>query len=85
MKTRELYDFRRKMYDEIIKIEDVKEALKFNNQVYIYNIMEGTNHIIKVFTMPSQLNSNFLKENGFTDNAFIERIYTVNRKVKQCF
>lgn len=85
MEIKELNEFRRKMFDEIIKIDSVKEALKYSRQIYIYTIEEGNKHIIAVFEKITHLNKSFLIENGFTENAYIKRLYTVNKQTKQCY
>lgn len=85
MKVKELNELRRKIFDELIKIEDVKEALKNVTQVYIYDISEGEKHIVETFTYETQVNLNYLKEHGFTANANISKIFTVNKQTKQAF
>ena len=85
MKVKELLDFRRKMFDEIIKNKEVKEALKFGDIVYVYDIREKSKRQIVVLISKKHLHENFLSENGFTNNATIELIYTVNRNQKICY
>lgn len=85
MKVKELNCFKSKMYDEIIKIDEVKKALKFTNIVYVYEIREKNKHIITTFNYLTQLNNLFLEENGFTKNAFIQRLYTIDRTQKIVF
>lgn len=82
MKVKEINLFRRKMYFEIIKIKEVAEELKNSEQVYVYNIEEGTKHEIVVISKLTQLNNSFLKEHGFSEKPYAKRIYTVNKKLK---
>ena len=85
MKVKEINLFRRKMYFEIIKIKEVAEELKNSEQVYVYNIEEGTKHEIIVISKLTQLNNSFLKEHGFSEKAYVKRLYTVNKKVQTCW
>lgn len=85
MKVKELYDLRRKMFNEIIKNKEVKEALKFSDFVYIYDIREKSKRQIVVLISKNHLHENFLSENGFTNKATIELIYIINRNQKICY
>lgn len=83
MKLKNLNELRNKMYYEIIKDEDVADMLKFYTQVYVYDLLEGSNHrVVTVGTM-DQLRG-VLKEYGFTENVYINKLYTVNKQTKTC-
>lgn len=82
MKVKEINLFRRKMYFEIIKIKEVAEELKNSEQVYVYNIEEGTKHEIVVISKLTQLINSILKEHGFSEKTYVKRLYTVNKKLK---
>lgn len=78
MKIKELNKIRLNLYNEFLKIEEVQELLKYNNILYIYEISEGSKHVVKCFTNENQVNIDFLKNNGFTKNAFIKKLLLVN-------
>lgn len=82
MKVKELNELRRKLYEEIIKDEEVSKELRNSEQVYLYEIEEGSKHEIIVISKPTQLNISLLKEQGFSDKAYIKMIYTINKKLK---
>ena len=84
MKVKNLNKLRYNMYLEIIKDEEVAEALKYYNQVYVYDILEGSRHDIITVGTDTQIRG-FLKENGYTENAYINRLYTVNKQTKCCY
>lgn len=85
MQVKELFNFRRKMFDEIIKNKEVKEALKFSDFAYIYDIREKSKRKIVVLISKKHLHENFLSKNGFTNNATIKLIYIINKKQKICY
>lgn len=85
MKIKELNKIRFNLYNEFLKIEEVQELLKNNSILYVYEIAEGSKHLIKCFTIGSHANSEFLKENGFTKNAFVQKLYTIDKQAKQVF
>lgn len=85
MQAKELFNFRRKMFDEIIKNKEVKEALKLSDIAYIYDIREKSKRQIIVLISKNHLHENFLSKNSFTNNATIELIYIVNRNQKICY
>lgn len=85
MEVKELFNFRRKMFEEIIKNKEVKEALKFSDLVYVYDIREKSRRQITVLISKNHLHENFLSKNGFTNNATIELIYIINRNQKICY
>lgn len=85
MEVKELFDFRRKMFNEIIKNKEVKEALKFSDFIYIYDIREKTRRQIVILIDKNHLHENFLSKNGFTNNATIELIYIINKNQKICY
>lgn len=85
MKVKELNELRKKTYNEIIKIEDVADKLKYEEEVYVYSIKEKTKHEIVVLARLTHLHNNFLKDHGFSKNAFVERLYTVNKQLKICY
>ena len=83
MKVKELNELRRKLYEEIIKDEEVSKELRNSEQVYLYEIEEGAKHEIIVISKPTQFNISLLKDYGFSDKAYIALIYTINKKLKK--
>lgn len=83
MKVKNLNELRNKMYYEIIKDEDVADMLKFYTQVYVYDLLEGSNHRVATVGTMDQLRG-VLKEYGFTENVYINKLYTVNKQTKTC-
>lgn len=85
MKIKELNKIKLNLYNEFLKIEEVQELLKCNSILYIYEISEGSKHVVKCFTNENQVNDDFLKNNGFTKNAFVKKLYTIDKQTKQVF
>lgn len=83
MKVKNLNELRNKMYNEIIKDEEVAEMLKTYQQVYVYDLLEGSNHIVVTVGTINQLKG-ILKEYGFTENVYMNKLYTVNKQTKTC-
>ena len=83
MKLKNLNELRNKMYYEIIKDEDVADMLKFYTQVYVYDLWEGSNHRVVTVGTTNQLKG-VLTEYGFTENVYINKLYTVNKQTKTC-
>lgn len=83
MELKNLNELRNKMYYEIIKDEDVADMLKFYTQVYVYDLLEGSNHRVVTVGTIDQLRG-VLKEYGFTENVYINKLYTVNKQTKTC-
>ena len=53
-----------------------------NTMVYCYRVQEGREVKLLLLTAKTQMNSNTLAENGFTDDAVARLLFTVNRKTK---
>lgn len=85
MKIKELNLIRNNLYEEFCKIEEVQELLKYNDILLVYEFYETNNHLIKCFTSEKQVNLEFLKENGFTPNVFIKKLYTIDKQSKQVY
>lgn len=85
MKIKELNKIRLNLYNEFLKIEEVQELLKYNDILYVYEFAEGSKHVVKCFTNENQVNDDFLKNNGFTKNTFIKKLYTIDKQAKQVF
>ena len=85
MEAKEIAAIQRKLFEEFYKKEEVKNALKFSNQIYIFSIEEKGKHKIIILNYLTQLNYNTLKSYGFTKNAFVEKLYTLSRVRKICY
>lgn len=85
MNVREVNKFKSILYHEIIKNEEIKEKLKTNDILYVISLSEGNKHIIKILEKITHLNKQLLIENGFSINAHIEKLYTIDKQRKLCY
>lgn len=51
--------------------------------ICVWKVTEGTQAKMLVTDQTSQMNTVYLKENGFSDKADIKRLFFVNRQTKQ--
>lgn len=83
-KLKEINELRHKIYNEIIKDEEVAEMLKSYEQVYVYEIFHGNKHDIVTVGRHDQLKG-FLNEKNYDINkCLIQLLYTVNKQTKTC-
>ena len=84
MTKKELNAIRHAGYLEWTKGEEAKRLLEScNNTIFlVYRVSEGEQ--VKLFNLTDkrQMNHNFLVDNGFSDDARIELLFTANRQTK---
>lgn len=71
-------------FNEFMKIEGVEKCFNNGNgtTIHFYLIEEKDKSEIHQFEF-QQLNNNSLKELGFTENAKVKLLFSVNRQTKQ--
>lgn len=82
MKKAELNQIKRAAFDKWAEFPENAELLKFTSRVTCWRVEEGTEVALLQTTADSQMNTNCLKSNGFSENARITKLFVVNAKTK---
>lgn len=82
MKKAELNQIKRAAFDKWAEFPENIELLKFASCVTCWRVEEGTEVKLLQTTTDSQLNTNYLKKNGFGENARISKLFVANAKTK---
>ena len=84
MKIADFDKLRHAIFVEATQNEEVFEALRVNNIVYLYDVTDGKQqHGVLVLTAKTQLNDNTLAQNGFdAATARAHLVLTLNRDTK---
>lgn len=82
MTVKEFNTIRHAAFVAAMEIEDVRDAFATNNIVYIYEVTDGENHRVFALSYKTQMNNETLRTNGFTENARIKLVMTLDRTTK---
>lgn len=82
MKKAELNQIKRAAFDKWAEFPGNAELLKYAGRVTCWRVEEGTEVALLQTTTDTQMNTNFLKENGFGEAARISKLFVANAKTK---
>lgn len=82
MKKAELNQIKRAAFDKWAEFPENAELLKVASHVTCWRVEEGTEVKLLQTTVDSQLNTNYLKANGFGENARVTKLFVANAKTK---
>lgn len=82
MKKAELNQIKRAAFDTWAGIPENTELLKYASRVTCWRVEEGTEVALLQTTADTQMNTNYLKENGFGENARVSKLFVANAKTK---
>lgn len=79
------YNFlRRSAYESALEIEEINKAVSTSGVAYIYEVEQGTSHVVLVLTNKAQLNDNALLAHGIKEPsaASVRLVMSLNRQTK---
>lgn len=82
MTIKEYNTIGRATYEAAVKIPEVEDVLRANGTARIYDISESQKHEVWTVAHKTQINSETLREHGFTNDATVTEIMFLNRQTK---